>query len=294
MSKSTHLANIITSFGLVFLLLPVLIIMALFMLFNLSAVIMPFFMFIKTILFKESMQIEYLSPLSLTLKIFLSFASLYFIFVLYSVISIIFAYSSCKIEANNILPYEYNLIDLIFRGLSWNFRRMLFIITPPAIVIAIALTLFLIITSFFNIFLVFAGINLGFIVFTGVFTFLSLLFAFIFSLIISFQRTITTALGMQIAVSEPDLPNDKIQKRSLKMSCARFKNTGLIGLYILFNLILIIQFIDIIFLKNINSLVIIIISLFDVVLFAGLSYLKTIFYFDSMFYQFYRILNLSD
>ncbi|OGH96987.1 MAG: hypothetical protein A2104_02565 [Candidatus Melainabacteria bacterium GWF2_32_7] len=293
MRKKTILTSLIPSWELAFLLLIVLIALVLFTLTSMSDIVAPFFTWIRQILFEENVQAEYNFQSVLILKFLSLIALLYLTFVLYTVVSAILTYNSFKSAAGSLYHQEYRLGDIAFRALSWNFSRLFLVFKSPLVLSVISLVLFLLSTFLFNFFLVIAGISLGITVFLVTFVGITLLFGFVVSLVMSVWYMLTSAFGMEIALSEPGLSNAIIKARSRKLAFVKRQNIFLFAVGLFFIFLLITQIMSVVLFKDSinseNALVILLIVLFDAAFFIGLRYLKAHCYVDSLLYQYNKI-----
>lgn len=277
--------------GLIFLLLIILVSLTLIIV---SDIVAPIFSWFRDSFIEENSRINFIPPVSIILRAYVSVTSLYLLFVLYSVLSAIYSYNSYKTAAKDYFFKEHGLSDIIFRGLRWNFYRLYYILLPPFMVGALGIILFLLALVFFNTVIAIAGISIWFISFLTVFIFTSLLFGFFASLAVSFRNMLVTVFGMACAVSEPAMSNDVIKKRARRLAFAISSNYVLYAFYYLFILALTVQFLSVIFFPEFiileNLIPVLMIVILDAALFLALGYLKSSSYLDSVLHQYKKVI----
>jgi hypothetical protein len=126
---------------------------------------------------------------------------------------------------------------------------------------------------------------------------ISLAFGFIFALGIAVWNTFITLFGMECVVSEPELENFIIKKRSIKLSLAQKSNIKMYILYLIFLLTLVVQFLGIIIFPDIlnggNFIILVALSVVDIAFFIGLGYLKSSLYIESLLHK-YNMITFRD
>ena len=295
MDKSSSYLNFLFNWGIYFLVI-ILFLLLIIEVKTISELIYPAFILVKNFLFEEKNSLSTIILFSIITKFLLLSCSTYLIFVFFSVITTIISYNSYKSSADKYDYLKFSLEKILIKGINWNFYRTFYVLTPHIIVLTTGILIFLAVLYFFNFYLLFTGWNLGLATFISSFIFISFLFCFIFASILSVYNLMSTLFGIECAVSEPDLPNNTIKNRSIRLSFNTFSNFIFYLLNFAFIIFVIAQFIMATAFKNTvnssNIANIIIIFMLDILFLFGLSRLKAHLYIESLLKQ-YKMITIN-
>lgn len=219
-------------------------------------------------------------------KFFGAFVVLVFILNLYNILDTFFSYYSYNNIVKNYETKEYRLRTILARTFSWSYFRTGYILGPQLIVTCGFLAFFASSFLFFNYFTEFAGYSIGVASFISMFVFLVLVFSLCASSILSTWRHIVTFYGFECSLSEPDLTNDQVAKRSEKLFFSSLWNAVLYIANIFYIVALFYQlykyitFPSFVTLENIPTVMfLVILNLFFI---SALQYFKTQMYVRSL------------
>ena len=296
MDKKNNLLKFLFNWGIYFLVI-IFCFLTLVGFKTISELIYPTFIFGKILLFEDSKALTGAAIFWIVVRYLLLFSTSYLMIMIFSLITAIFSYNSYMASASK-YPYNtFQLDKILTRGLNWNIYRTFQVIFPPFTVLTAGILLFLSLLYFFNFYLTFAGWSIGLVTFITTFVFTGLIFCFIFSLVLSFYNLITTLFGIECAVSEPDLSNNVIKKRSARLSFNNPYNFILYVLYLIFIISVIGEFVlaldmksgfDSDFKSNI-----LIACFVNVIFLFSLGRLKAHLYVESLLKQ-YNLITLHD
>lgn len=294
MNKSDSYIEFLFDWGLYFLAI-ILILLLLIVLKIFSGLLLPCFLIIKSLLFEENN--PGISLFSIIIRIFVLLSSLYLVFLVFSLFTTILSYNLYKSAASKYDYKEFRLEDILFKGLSWNTYRAFYVLFPPFVVLISGIVLFLAFLYFFNIFLAFAGFSLGLTSFITVFITITLILSFIFAVIMAVYNLAVTLFGTECAVSEPDLPNDVIKNRSIRLAFNKPSNFILYSFYFAFIIFVTFQLgVSIAVNNSINSdnmPNILILFCFNMLFLFGLNRLKAQLYIESLVKQ-YELITVNN
>ena len=178
--------------------------------------------------------------------------------------------------------YCYNYIkpaNALKKVFEWQVYRYSVSIAPLLGFFLVAGLFFFLGTTFFNFIVALVGINSGVISFISAFISFNMMFLLAFSVLISLWNLINFCFGTEIAISEPELDNKTIALRSKRIAFAVQENLILFSIFALFGILLVMQLsmVDVINFRNFEG-----VFVFNIVSFAGLKYLKTSAYINSL------------
>ncbi|MDD3149990.1 MAG: hypothetical protein PHV68_04075 [Candidatus Gastranaerophilales bacterium] len=150
----------------------------------------------------------------LFLLIFL--ASICLGFVLISIYEAYFENAIFKLALKNIDYKKYPISEIILKVISWNFYRLKIVFLPIIKMLVFTFSALLLIYLGFNFIITIISFSLSFTVFVATFSIISFLGLIFASLLKLFWRIILTEFALECAVSEPDLLNEYVLKRSKK------------------------------------------------------------------------------
>lgn len=235
--------------------------------------------FLKTLIYNEQNKIEFISKITILLKllnIFLLFLLVLFSFSMFSSGLTGFFYPVLAEKYG----YEKNSLKKTIKKITeWQIYKNLNILFPFLGFIFIFSFLIFIGTIFFNTFISVLGANTGLIFFTLSFTGFNLMFFLSLVIIFTIRKIINSGFGAEIAVSEPEIQNNAIFLRSKKFIYSEKSNFFLISVYGLFLILILIQ------VKNLNLLDLKVFSTFfafNCISYTGLKYIKTRAYIKSL------------
>lgn len=184
---------------------------------TLSGLYEPVFNWFKLVLSEKKVKNGFIFQTILILKLFSLLISGGFIFVIYSALSTAFScffYKLCSIKhKKNRHPLKFSIL----KGIKWNFYRAFLVLFPPISVIAALILLISSSVLLFNFLLKIAGISITLTTFLVSFILFSMIFLFLFSLLVSLWQLVSTIFGTEIAVSEPKLSYKTIEERAKKL-----------------------------------------------------------------------------
>lgn len=290
MNKINNLEKFILPAGLflvfTFLLIAVIALSSL----TISELITPLFNISKALLSDEVSKINWLNFLLTLLRIITLFAAVYLMSIIISILSTISSFVISVFQQDN----DYEIIDTVFRGLSWNLYRIYYIFRPVLIVAAIGMTLILPFIAFFNFFLGIISVNITISIFISSFISLALIFGFLIAAFVSIWNAVTTLFGMDCIIEEPELSNKTVKKRAERLLFAHGKNWKIVPFYSIFVFLIATQIAFMLitgnFLNEDKLTIIVSVVSIDIVIFFGLNYLKFRLYQDSINEQFKRII----
>ncbi|MFA6989498.1 MAG: hypothetical protein WC197_05455, partial [Candidatus Gastranaerophilaceae bacterium] len=146
-----------------------------------------------------------------------AFVVLVVILNLYNILDTFFSYYSYNNIVKNYKVKKYRLREALARTFSWSYFRTGYILGPQLLVTLGFSAFFVSSFLFFNYFTELAGYSIGAATFISVFIFLMLFFLFCACAILSAWRHSVTFYGFECSLSEPDLTNEQVTKRSEKL-----------------------------------------------------------------------------
>lgn len=227
------------------------------------------------------------------LLLFISIIIILFVFIFLCIISSITAYLAYRIAADKYSFKQPDLILVFKKSFSWEIYRILYVIKPINTVISI-ITVFVIVNFLlFNHILFFVSFGFPFFVFISVLFFWCLFIGIVISIFMAIFRIFTSMFGIDSAVSEPDLENFFINKRSSRLLLSNISNAKLVFAYFMFPAIIIIQitgFILSVFSGIIPDIkLLLLLLIIDITYYLGLSFLKSSLYIDSIVKKYEKI-----
>ncbi|MDD3014303.1 MAG: hypothetical protein PHC34_11425 [Candidatus Gastranaerophilales bacterium] len=291
--NAKNLIKFLFSYTALFILLVIFVLLTLYTLNTMSKVFFLIAEYIRISIYEENLNAE-INTFEMILKVGSITIAFYLLFILYSVISAVATYKAYEIAA---LKYSYKKPDLeevFFKTISWNFYRLIYVLSPLLTIGTVIGSLFFLNIILFNEILSLAGFSIALVTFLTSFISISLAVGFIFVLGLTIWNIFITLFGMECVVSEPELNNNVIRKRSRKLSLAQKSNIKIYFFYTIFILALIVQFTGVILFPDIlneeNLIILTAFIVIDIIFFIGLGYLKSSLYINSLLYKYDTII----
>ena len=238
-----------------------------------------FFELLRSLIYNQDSSIWLAQQLILSLKtlnvILASLLTLFFFSLFSSGLSFLFYSILAK-------KHDYNYINplkSLKKVVEWQLYRYSITFAPLLGFFFISGLLFFLGTAFFNLIVMMVGVNTGIVSFISSFIGFNMMFLFAFSGLITLWCLMSFCFGAEIAVSEPELDNKTIALRSKRLAFAVPENYILFAIYALFGILLVMQLkmVDVLNFRNFEAFFV-----FNILSFAGLKYLKTSAYINSL------------
>jgi len=294
--NAKDLIKFIFSYTTLFMLLVIFILLILYTLSTISKVFYLIAEYIRISVFNETINIGINFP-DIVIKLISISIAFYLLFILYSTIAAVTSYKSYEIAAQQYSYKKPAPEDVFFKAISWNFYRIIYVLSPLLSIGTIIGILFSLNIVLFNPILSIAGFSIAIVTFLTSFISISLAVGSVFAVGLTIWNVFITLFGIDCAVSEPELENHTIRKRSKKLSLAQKSNIKMYILYLIFLLTLIVQFTGVILFPDIlneeNFMILTALIIIDIILFIGLGYLKSSLYISSLLYK-YDMITIKD
>lgn len=235
--------------------------------------------FLKALIYNEEDKLGFAAKAIISLKILnilLSFILMVFSFSLFSSgLTGLFYRTSAKKHGYEEVGHGRTLKKTV----EWQLYRYSSTFLPLLVFILAAGMLFLLGVTFFNWIITGMGISTGLTFFILAFTGFNFMFFLSLAVLASLLKTISLGFGTEIAVSEPELENKIISGRSKRIISQLPGNFLLLFVYTVFVILLLVQA------KSLNLMNASVFSAFFIlnsIAYAGIKYLKTNAYINSL------------
>lgn len=247
---------------------------------SLSGIQQNIFEWLKSLIYEQKSGFELLPGASLGSQVLNIMSATFLTFFSYMFFSFCLSFVFYNFQAKKYNYKHLNFSASLKKAIQWQFYRYNSTFMPLLIFIITGGVLSVLLVTFFNQIMFFVGFNISAVSFVSTFIALNMLLLFSIIVLYSLWNMATLSFGTEISLSEPGLDNKKILLRSKRLIQTKPGNIMFLFINLIFISCLTFQF------KNLdisgNIYLFTAFFLFNMISYAGIKYLKTSAYINSL------------